>query len=55
MANNANEQSTSLFVGEQSIKTVMAGTKLVYNRPGGYVYINLDTTDEPATIQNEKE
>lgn len=55
MATSAKEQIPSLFVGEQSIKTVMAGSKLVYDRPGGYVYINLNTEDDPAKIQNEKE
>ena len=55
--NVAKEQITSLFVGEQRIKTVMAGTVPVYDRPGGYIYLTLDTetNDQPSKIQNEKE
>lgn len=57
MVNVAKEQITSLFVGEQRIKTVMAGTVPVYDRPGGYIYLTLDTetNDQPSKIQNEKE
>ena len=57
MVNVAKEQITSLFVGKQSIKTSMAGTIPVYDRPGGYVYLTLDTEtkDQPSQIQNEKE
>lgn len=55
--NVVKEQITSLFVGKQSIKTIMAGTIPVYDRPGGYVYLTLDTEskDQPSQIQNEKE
>jgi len=57
MVNVAKEQITSLFVGKQSIKTIMAGTIPVYDRPGGYVYLTLDTETkgQPSQIQNEKE
>lgn len=43
------EQVTSLFVGSMGVKTVAVGNDVVYERPGGYFYINLvtnTTTDD---------
>lgn len=57
MANVAKEQIASLFMGKQGIKTIMAGIIPVYERPGGYVYLTLDSEpkEQAAQIQNEKE
>lgn len=43
------EQITSLFVGDMGIKTVAVGGDIVYSRPGSYIYIYLDTTNEKET------
>lgn len=55
--NVATEQITSLFIGEQGIKTIMAGSVPIYERPGGYVYLTLKSDQQTQTdkIQNEKE
>lgn len=44
------EQIASLAVGETGIKTAAVGPETVYSRPGGYIYITLDTSE-----QHEKE
>lgn len=35
------EPITSLMVGTMGVKTVAVGNDVVYQRPGGYVYIQL--------------
>lgn len=35
------EQVASLMVGTMGVKTVAVGNDVVYQRPGGYVYIQL--------------
>lgn len=35
------EQIASLMVGTMGVKTVAVGNDVVYQRPGGYVYIQL--------------
>ena len=43
------EQIASLMVGNMGVKTVAVGDDVVYERPGGYFYINLvtnTTTDD---------
>ena len=39
------DQITSLMTGEMGIKTVYADDEIVYNRPGGYFYLELDTKE----------
>lgn len=34
---------TKLFIGKQGIKTVYLGNKKIYERPGGYFYITLES------------
>ena len=49
MVYEGTEQVTSLFVGSMGVKTVAVGNDVVYERPGGYFYINLvanTTTDD---------
>lgn len=36
----------SLMVGRMGIKSIFIGDKKVYERPGGYVYICLDTKSD---------
>lgn len=48
MIKSGSDTITSLFVGKQGIKRVMAGLDVVYERPGSYVYITLDTSDTPT-------
>lgn len=37
---------TSLMVGDMGIKRVYVGREMVYERPGGYVYIKLITEEK---------
>ena len=49
MVYEGTEQVTSLFVGSMGVKTVAVGNDVVYERQGGYFYINLvtnTTTDD---------
>ena len=39
------ETIETLMLGEMGIKTIMAGSENVYERPGAYVYIQLDTKE----------
>lgn len=43
MVNVGEEQIASLFIGDMGIKTIMVGSDEIYTRPGGYIYINLQT------------
>lgn len=38
-------QIASVMLGEMGIKTVYAGDDVIYNRPGGYFYLELDTKE----------
>lgn len=44
--NVGEEQIASLMLGEMGIKTAAIGTETVYMRPGGYIYLILDTTEK---------
>lgn len=37
------DKITSLFAGDMGIKRVYAGSELVYERPGGFLYLELVT------------
>lgn len=39
------EQIASLMVGNMGIKTAAIGTEAIYTRPGGYLYIELNTKE----------
>lgn len=39
------EQIASLMVGNMGIKTVSVGDETIYTRPGGYLYIELNTKE----------
>lgn len=43
MVNVGDETIKALFVGEMGIKTVLIADETVYTRPGGYIYLNLQT------------
>ena len=36
----------AVYVGEMGIKEIYAGDESVYNRPGGYIYVELITQEE---------
>ena len=40
------EQITSLFIGGIGIKTAVVGEEIVHTRPGGYIYLYLETSEE---------
>lgn len=46
MINVGDELIKDLFVGEMGIKTVAIGSDVIYTRPGGYLYLELDTKEE---------
>lgn len=45
MINVGTEQVASLMVGDTGIKAAAVGPETVFTRPGGYIYITLDTSD----------
>lgn len=47
--NVGTEQIASLMLGDMGVKTTVLGDTVVYSRPGGYVYIMLDTTNKTDT------
>lgn len=46
MINVGDELIKDFFVGEMGIKTVAIGSDVIYTRPGGYLYLELDTKEE---------
>lgn len=40
------KEVTGFYKGSMGIKKIFVGEKEVYNRPGGYVYLELDTKGE---------
>ena len=40
------DQISDMFVGDMGIKEIIIGEDVVYTRPGGYLYIELDTKEE---------
>lgn len=44
-------QITSLFLKDMGIKDATVGTENIYSRTGGYIYIELKTTDNQTTIE----
>lgn len=39
------DQIASLTIGEMGIKNVAVGDEIIYTRPGGYFYLELDTKE----------
>ena len=39
------EQIKELFLGPMGVKTALVGTDNIYDRPGAYVYIELNTKE----------
>lgn len=46
MINIGEEQVKEIFAGEMGIKTVAIGEEVIYTRPGGYFYLELETKEE---------
>lgn len=46
MISIGDEQIKDAFVGNMGIKEIMIGDEVIYTRPGGYLYIELDTKEE---------
>lgn len=40
------DQIETIFTGEMGIKTVVVGEEIIYTRPGGYFYLELETKEE---------
>lgn len=45
MIYDGQDQIASLMVGDMGIKTVAVGDEIIYTRPGGYFYLELDTKE----------
>lgn len=43
------ENISTLFVGRMGVKTAAVGAATVYQRPGAYVYIELQNTTKKET------
>lgn len=43
--NVGTEQIASLMLGDMGVKTAVLGDAVVYSRPGGYVFLMLDTSN----------
>lgn len=46
MINVGEEQIKEMFVGEIGIKTIAVGDEVIYTRPGGYFYLELEIKEE---------
>ena len=44
---NVGSDAVELMVGPMGIKTVAVGAEIIYTRPGGYIYIELETKEDP--------
>lgn len=45
MINVGEEQISSLFVGDMGVKTALIGDETIYQRSGGYFYLELVTEE----------
>ena len=45
MLNVGEEQISSLFVGDMGVKTALIGDETIYQRSGGYFYLELVTEE----------
>ena len=43
---NVGSDAAELMVGPMGVKTVAVGAEIIYTRPGGYIYIELEPTEE---------
>lgn len=43
---NVGSDAVDLMVGPMGTKTVAVGAEIIYTRPGGYIYIELETKEE---------
>lgn len=43
---NIGSDAAEMMVGSMGIKTVAVGAEIIYTRPGGYIYIELETKEE---------
>lgn len=46
MVKSGDEQIDAMFVGEMGIKKVCVGDETIYTRQGGYLYLELNTSEE---------
>lgn len=46
--NQGDTPISEIFVGDMGIKTVMSGGNPIYERSGGYIYIELNTKENDA-------
>lgn len=46
MISAGDDQIKDVFVGNMGIKEIIIGNEVIHIRPGGYLYIELDTKEE---------
>lgn len=46
MISVGDDRIIDVFAGDMGIKEIMIGDEVIYTRPGGYLYIELDTKEE---------
>ena len=46
MVHVGDKETKELFVGDMGIKEVAIGDEIIFNRPGGYFYLELITKEE---------
>lgn len=46
MVNVGEDQIDTIFIGAMGIKEITVGDEVVYARPGGYFYLELNTEEE---------
>ncbi len=49
------EQVASLMLGEMGVKSAILGETEVYSRPGGYIYLMLDTSSTRKNTDKTRE
>lgn len=45
MIQQGDQPISAMMVGEMGIKTALVGSKTILERPGGYVYLQLETKE----------
>lgn len=54
MVNAEKSQISPLFIGDTGVKSIFIGTEKIYERPGGYVYLVLNTKPENNPSETQK-
>ncbi len=54
MVNAEKSQISPLFIGDTGVKSIFVGTEKIYERPGGYVYLVLNTKPEEQPSETQQ-